>query len=78
MNALTCAAAAQSQVPSNPDVEVKKKKSTKYPIEDLDVERTEKERKQGVKMRPLPQAEVPFGEGFESFFMSWCYLQTFG
>jgi bromodomain adjacent to zinc finger domain protein 1A len=60
------------------DVELKKKKPIKYPIEDLDVERTEKDKKSVLKKRPLPQTEVPFGEYFEPFFMSWCYLQTFG
>lgn len=74
----TAADIAQSQAPSIPDIEIKKKKAIKYPIEDLDVERTDKERKQGAKRRPLPQGEVPFGKDFESFFMSWCYLQTFG
>jgi hypothetical protein len=58
-------------------VEVKKKKSIKYPIEDLDVEFTEKEKRQS-RLRPRPEIEVLFGDDFEPFFMSWCYLQTFG
>ncbi|KZT40060.1 hypothetical protein SISSUDRAFT_1060571 [Sistotremastrum suecicum HHB10207 ss-3] len=56
----------------------KKKKPLKYPTEDLDVVPSERERRQGLKVRPLPKKDLPFGISFEPFLMTWGYLQTFG
>jgi bromodomain adjacent to zinc finger domain protein 1A len=55
-----------------------KKKPIKYPTEDLDVIPTEREKKAGLKVRPVPKRDVPFGDSFEAFLMSWSYLQVFG
>ena len=55
-----------------------KKKPLKYPAEDLDVIPTEREKKHGLKMRPSPKRDIPFGPDFESFLMSWSYLEVFG
>lgn len=57
----------------------KPKGPIKYPIDDLDVVVTDRERKLGKQvMRPPLERELPFGVAFEPFLMSWAFLQAFG
>ena len=63
--------------------EKKKKKPIRYPTEDLDVILSEKERKNGMKVRrPVPsRSELPFNDkkgSFESFLMAWNFLVVYG
>ncbi|KAF8342653.1 ATP-utilizing chromatin assembly and remodelling N-terminal-domain-containing protein [Cantharellus anzutake] len=57
----------------------KPKGPIKYPIEDLDVTISERERKAGkAVVRPAFDRDVPFGSDFEPFLMSWAFMQSFG
>ncbi|KAH9064169.1 chromatin remodeling complex protein [Lactarius vividus] len=63
--------------------EKKKKKPIRYPTEDLDVMLSEKERKNGMKVRrPVPSRNaLPFNDrkgSFESFLMTWNFLIVYG
>ncbi|KAF8271339.1 chromatin remodeling complex protein [Lactarius quietus] len=63
--------------------EKKKKKPIRYPTEDLDVMLSEKERKNGMKVRrPVPsRSALPFNDrkgSFESFLMAWNFLIVYG
>ena len=63
--------------------EKKKKKPIRYPTEDLDVTLSEKERKNGTKVRrPVPSRNaLPFNDregSFESFLMAWNFLIVYG
>lgn len=63
--------------------EKKKKKPIRYPTEDLDVALSEKERKNGMKVRrPVPsRSALPFNDrkgSFESFLMAWNFLIVYG
>ncbi len=63
--------------------EKKKKKPIRYPTEDLDVSLSEKERKNGMKVRrPVPsRSALPFNDRkgtFESFLMTWNFLVVYG
>ena len=63
--------------------EKKKKKPIRYPTEDLDVMLSEKERKNGTKVRrPVPsRSALPFNDrkgSFESFLMAWNFLIVYG
>ena len=63
--------------------EKKKKKPIRYPTEDLDVTLSEKERKNGMKVRrPVPsRSALPFNDrkgSFESFLMAWNFLIVYG
>ncbi|KAH9175409.1 chromatin remodeling complex protein [Lactarius sanguifluus] len=63
--------------------EKKKKKPIRYPTEDLDVMLSEKERKNGMKVRrPVPsRSALPFNDregSFESFLMTWNFLIVYG
>ncbi|KAF8310996.1 hypothetical protein DL93DRAFT_2083951 [Clavulina sp. PMI_390] len=70
---------ANTPAPAASDVKPKPKGPIKYPIEDLDVTITDREKKAGRKvMRPPISREVPFGEAFERFLMSWAFFQSFG
>lgn len=65
--------------PALPDTKPKPKGPIKYPIDDLDVVITDREKKAGKHvMRPQMDRKVPFGEQFESFLMSWAFFQSFG
>ncbi|KAF9512921.1 hypothetical protein BS47DRAFT_1329990 [Hydnum rufescens UP504] len=65
---------------SGPVVDKPKPKGPiKYPIDDLDVMITDRERKGGKQtLRPPLERDVPFGSDFESSLMSWCFMQSFG
>jgi hypothetical protein len=65
---------------SGPVVDKPKPKGPiKYPIDDLDVMITDRERKGGKQtLRPPLERDVPFGSDFEPFLMSWCFMQSFG
>ncbi|KAL1406251.1 hypothetical protein Q8F55_007945 [Vanrija albida] len=60
--------------------ERKKKKPNKYPCEDLLLEYSaEREGAQGKpEVRPAPNKQVPFGEQFEKFLLSWSFLNVMG
>ena len=63
----------------------KKKKAIRYPIEDLDVQITERDKKAGMRTRkPTPRRAsdvLPFSEvkgAFENFLTVWNFLVCFG
>lgn len=63
--------------------EKKKKKPIRYPTEDLDVMLSEKDKKNGMKVRrPIPsRTALPFNDregSFESFLMTWNFLVVYG
>jgi bromodomain adjacent to zinc finger domain protein 1A len=63
--------------------EKKKKKPIRYPTEDLDVMLSEKDKKNGMKVRrPIPShTALPFNDrkgSFESFLMAWNFLVVYG
>jgi hypothetical protein len=63
--------------------EKKKKKPIRYPTEDLDVMLSEKDKKNGMKVRrPIPsRTALPFNDregSFESFLMAWNFLVVYG
>lgn len=71
---------SESQTP-NPttDAKPKPKGPIKYPIDDLDVVITDREKKAGKQLtRPKLNRDVPFGKSFEPFLMSWAFFQSFG
>lgn len=62
-----------------------KKKTVRYPTEDLDVRITDRDKKAGMQTRkPVPSRspdKVPFNDGkgtFESFLQVWNFLVCFG
>ncbi|ORX38861.1 hypothetical protein BD324DRAFT_648971 [Kockovaella imperatae] len=60
--------------------EALKKKPMKFPAEDLLVEYSQdKDEPAGrVEVRPTPNRDLPFGDLFEKFLMSWSFLNVMG
>lgn len=60
------------------DVKPKPKGPIKYPIDDLDVIISDREKKAGKQVvRPHLDRDLPFGELFEPFLMAWAFFQSF-
>jgi hypothetical protein len=57
----------------------KPKGPVKYPIDDLDVVITDREKKAGKQVaRPPLDRDLPFEDHFEPFLMAWAFFQSFG
>ena len=70
---------AHTPTPTLPDAKPKPRGPVKYPIDDLDVAITDREKKTGKKVtRPRIDRDVPFGRSFEPFLMTWAFFQSFG
>ena len=79
-NVLTPLPQVDTPTPGGTPAEKPKPKGPiKYPIDDLDVTISERERKAGkAVVRPTFERDVPFGPAFEPFLMSWAFTQSFG
>lgn len=78
---LSCVLDSETQTPTPafPDAKPKPRGPIKYPIDDLDVVITDREKKSGKQVtRPQIDRDVPFGKDFEPFLMSWAFFQSFG
>ena len=62
------------------DEDAARKKAIKYPIDDLLIEYAEeRDGPHGrIPVRPTPNKQLPFGEHFERFLMSWSFLNVMG
>lgn len=70
---------AHTPTPALADAKPKPRGPVKYPIDDLDVVLTDREKKSGKQVtRPRIDRDVPFGKSFESFLMTWAFFQSFG